>query len=91
MLEVVAYAGESRKDKSKEVIVAEIYPDLEQLKGDGIETDEQLQTYFNEKVREANGRMAPYKKVGLVRVRKTEFAKNTSRKITRFSIDKTID
>ena len=91
VLEVVVYAGESRKDKSKEVIVAEIYPDLEQLKGDGIETDEQLQTYFNEKVREANGRMAPYKKVGLVRVRKTEFAKNTSRKITRFSIDKTID
>lgn len=91
VLEVVVYAGESRKDKSKEVIVAEIYPDLEQLKGDGIETDEQLQTYFNEKVREANGRMAPYKKVGLVRVRKTEFAKNTSKKITRFSIDRTID
>jgi long-chain acyl-CoA synthetase len=91
VLEVVVYAGESRKDKSKEIIVAEIYPDLEQLKGDGIETDEQLQAYFNEKVREANGRMAPYKKVGLVRVRKTEFEKNTSRKITRFSIDKTID
>jgi len=91
VLEVVVYAGESKADPSKEVIVAEIYPDYEQLKGDGIEGDEAIQKYFNENVRTANTRMAPYKKVGLVKVRKTEFVKNTSRKITRFSIDKSID
>ncbi len=91
VLEVVAYAGESKSDPGKEVIVAEIYPDFEQLKLDGIESDEQIQTYFNENVRKANANMAPYKKVGLVKVRRTEFVKNTSRKITRFSIDKTID
>ncbi len=91
VLEVVAYAGESRKDPGKEVIVAEIYPDYEQLKGDGIETSEQIQAYFNENVRQANGRMAPYKKVSLVKIRKTEFIKNTSRKITRFNIDKSVD
>ena len=50
-----------------------------------------MQAYFNEHVREANNRMAPYKKVGMVKVRKTEFTKNTSKKITRFSIDKSID
>ncbi|MBO7375970.1 MAG: AMP-binding protein, partial [Clostridia bacterium] len=91
VLEVVVYAGESRKDPGKEVIVAEIYPDLEQLKADGFETDEQLQMYFNENVRRANANMAPYKKVGLVKIRKTEFDKNTSRKILRYAIDKKID
>ena len=88
VLEVVVYAGESRKDPQKEVIVAEIYPDYEQLEADGVDD---VQAYFNEHVREANNRMAPYKKVGMVKVRKTEFTKNTSKKITRFSIDKSID
>ena len=88
VLEVVVYAGESRKDPSKEVIVAEIYPDYEQLEADGVSD---IQAYFNEHVRDANARMAPYKKVGLVKVRKTEFTKNTSKKITRFNIDKSID
>ena len=88
VLEVVVYAGESRKDPQKEVIVAEIYPDYEQLEADGVDD---VQAYFNEHVREANARMAPYKKVGMVKVRKTEFTKNTSKKITRFSIDKSID
>lgn len=89
--EVVVYAGESRADSSREVIVAEIYPDYEALEGRGISGDEAVKSYFDEKVREANKNMAPYKAVGLVRVRKTEFVKNTSRKITRFSIDKSID
>ncbi len=88
VLEVVVYAGESRANPEKEVIVAEIYPDYEQLEADGVVD---IQEYFNEHVRAANNRMAPYKKVGLVKIRKTEFTKNTSRKITRFSIDKSID
>lgn len=86
--EVVVYAGESRSNPEKEVIVAEIYPDFDQLHGDGVED---IQAYFNEHVRIANSRMAPYKKVGLVKIRQSEFVKNTSRKITRFSIDKSID
>ncbi len=89
--EVVVYAGESRANADREVIVAEIYPDYEALEGRGISGDEAVKSYFDEKVREANKNMAPYKAVGLVRVRKTEFVKNTSRKITRFSIDKSID
>ena len=35
--------------------------------------------------------MAPYKAVGYVKIRKEEFIKNTSRKIIRFNIDKSID
>jgi hypothetical protein len=35
--------------------------------------------------------MPPYKAVKCIKLRDVEFQKNTSRKITRFSIDKTID
>ena len=89
--EVVVYAGESRSDSKREVIVAEIYPDYDSLAGRGIGGDEAIQKYFDEKVRAANTNMAPYKAVGLVKIRKAEFIKNTSRKITRFNIDKSID
>ena len=86
--EVVVYAGESRSDKTKELIVAEIYPDKEALDLRGI-TD--VKGYFESGVSEANGRMAPYKKVELVKIRDTEFEKTTTRKITRFKIDKSVD
>ena len=88
VLEVVVYAGESKQHPEREVIVAEIFPDYEQLKNDGI-TD--IKEYFDEHVKIANTHMAPYKKVGFVKIRKEEFIKNTSRKITRFNIDKSID
>ena len=88
VLEVVVYAGESKQNPEREVIVAEIFPDYEQLKNDGV-TD--VKEYFDEHVKIANTHMAPYKKVGLVKIRKEEFIKNTSRKITRFNIDKSID
>jgi long-chain acyl-CoA synthetase len=89
--EVVVYAGESRNNPEKEIIVAEIYPNYEQLEADGICSEADIESYFNEHVRDANTRMAPYKKVGLVKIRKEEFIKNTSKKITRFNIDKAID
>ena len=86
--EVVVYAGESRVQKDKIIIVAEIYPDADQLKDKGI-TD--LQTYFENQVKLLNASMPSYKAVKRVKLRDTEFQKNTSRKIIRFSIDKTID
>jgi len=86
--EVVVYAGESRSRPEKEVIVAEIFPDEEILKMRNIAD---VEKYFSEEVKKANTRMVSYKSVGLVKIRKTEFLKNTSRKITRFNIDKSID
>ena len=86
--EVVVYAGESKVQKYKITIVAEIFPDAELLKDKGI-TD--LQKYFEDQVKLLNARMPSYKAVKRVKLRDTEFQKNTSRKITRFSIDKTID
>ena len=86
--EVVVYAGESRVQKDKITIVAEIYPDAELLADKGV-CD--LQAYFEGQVRILNAKMPSYKAVKHVKLRNVEFQKNTSRKITRFSIDKTID
>lgn len=86
--EVVVYAGESRVQKDKITIVAEIFPDAELLADKGIADP---QVYFEEQVKILNAKMAPYKAIKRVKLRDTEFQKNTSRKITRFSIDKHID
>ena len=86
--EVVVYAGESRVQKDKITIVAEIFPDMDLLADKGISDP---QEYFESQVKLLNARMAPYKAVKRVKLRDVEFQKNTSRKITRFSIDKTID
>ena len=86
--EVVVYAGESRVQKDKITIVAEIFPDADLLADKGIEN---AQEYFENEVKALNAKMPSYKTVKRVKLRDVEFQKNTSRKITRFSIDKTID
>lgn len=86
--EVVVYAGESKSDPQKEVIVAEIYPDADALKLHDI-TD--AQAYFEDAIQKINRKNVSYKFVGKVKLRDTEFPKNTSKKITRFNIDKSID
>ena len=86
--EVVVYAGESRLQKDKITIVAEIFPDTELLREKGIDN---MQAYFEEQVKWLNAKMPSYKAVKHVRLRDSEFQKNTSRKITRFNIDKSID
>ena len=86
--EVVVYAGESKSDPQKEVIVAEIFPDFDSLEMRGI-TD--VEKHFNDAILEINAKNVSYKKVGKVKIRHEEFPKNTSKKITRFKIDKTID
>ena len=88
VVEVVVYAGESRVQKDKITIVAEIFPDADLLKDKGIDN---MQEYFETQVKALNAKMPPYKAVKRVKLRDTEFQKNTSRKITRFNIDKTID
>ena len=86
--EVVVYAGESRVQKGKITIVAEIFPDADVLAAKGI-TDPQ--SYFEDAVKKLNEKMPPYKAVKTVKLRDTEFQKNTSRKIVRYTIDKTMD
>ncbi len=85
--EVVVYAGESKNEK-REIIVAEIFPDEEEIEKQGI-TD--VKAYFTAEIKKINERMPTYKNVGHIKIRREEFIKNTSRKITRFSIDKSVD
>ncbi len=86
--EVVVYEGLSQDMHSTDVIVAEIFPDFDSLALHGIED---AQKYFEGEIRKINLRNAPYKAIGRVKIRNEEFPKNTSRKITRFKLDKTID
>ena len=86
--EVIVYAGESKSQPDKEVIVAEIYPDYDYLKEHGVENP---QEYFEKGIKEINARSVSYKAVHLVKLRTEEFEKNTTKKILRFKIDKTID
>ncbi len=86
--EVVVYEGESSLQNDKKLIVAEIFPDHDALKELGIEDNK---VYFEKEIKKLNEKMPPYKAVKRVKLRSTEFEKNTSKKIIRFAIDKTID
>ena len=64
------------------IIIAEIYPDEEYRKKIG---EENLQEYFDKICKEINSKRPLYKQVGKVRLRKSEFKKNTSKKILRYN------
>ncbi len=86
--EVVVYEGISALQNDKKLIVAEIFPDYDALKELGIQDNK---AYFETEIKKLNEKMPPYKAVKRVKLRSTEFEKNTSKKIIRFTIDKTID
>ena len=86
--EVVVYAGKRRGSDDEDIIVAEIFPDSEALSGRGIED---VQKYFETEVRKINEKNTSFKKVNLIKIRSTEFPKNTSKKIIRYAIDKSVD
>ena len=89
--EVVVYAGETKNQNNKEVIVAEIFPDYELLRLKGIEGTEAINAYFNKEIKKVNSRMAPHKLIRKVKIREEEFIKKTSKKILRHAIDKSFD
>ena len=88
LLDVIVYEGQSKRGISENKIVAEIYPDYELLKKRGIED---AYAHFKKFVDDYNRDAVPYKKIGLIKIRETEFPKNTLRKIKRFELDMTID
>ncbi len=88
VLEVIVYEGKSKRGSEHDAIVAEIYPDPEYCKKNGIEDA----TAFLKAHLDAYNRTAtPYKRVAKLKVRSAEFPKNTLRKIRRFELDMTID
>ncbi len=88
LLDIIVYEGQSKRGLAYNAIVAEIYPDYEYLEKQGI-TD--AQAYFKTYIDEFNRTAVPYQKIGLLRVRETDFPKNTLRKIMRFQLDQSIE
>ena len=88
VIDVVVYEGQSKRGLEHNAIVAEIYPDAEFFAKNEVENK---QEYFRKFINDFNRTAVAYKKIGVLKVRETEFPKNTLRKIIRFKIDKTID
>ena len=88
VLDIIVYEGQSKRGVTHNAIVAEIYPDYDFFEKNGIED---IKEYFKPYVDSYNRGAVPYKKIAILKVRKTEFPKNTLRKIMRFKLDTTID
>ena len=88
VIDIIVYEGQSKRGLMYNTIVAEVYPDEDYIKKNGI-TD--IEAHLKKYVDEYNLRAVPYKKIGLLKVRTEEFPKNTLRKIMRFKLDMTID
>ncbi len=88
VVEIIVYEGKSRRGDAYNTIVAEIFPDADMLKKNGVED---FKAYFQKFVNEYNKTAVPYKKIGLLKIREEEFPKNTLRKILRRLIDMNID
>ncbi|MCQ2427679.1 MAG: AMP-binding protein [Clostridia bacterium] len=88
VLEIVVYEGKSRRKPEYNAIVAEIFPDEEYIKKNGIED---VKAYLKKYIDDYNKTAVPYKKIQVLKIRKSEFPKNTLRKIKRFEIDTEID
>ena len=83
---VVSGVDDNAKDDI--VILATIFPDLEEIKAKlGIETDpteEQIMDILKTVVADTNEKLENYKKIKKIEIRMTEFEKNTSKKIKRY-------
>ena len=79
-------SGEHNEAKNDIIIVATIFPDMEKIEEElGKDaTDEQIQKVLEDVVSGVNDKLVNYKKIKRVVLRKTEFEKNTSRKIKRY-------
>lgn len=86
--DIIVYEGQSRRGISYNAIVAEVYPDMEYFEKNGIEDKKMHIKAF---IDEYNKTAVPYKKIAMLKVRETDFPKNTLRKIMRFQLDTTIE
>ena len=91
VIDTIVYEGQSKRGTNFNAIVAEIYPDWDMLKKNGIEDVKAAEDYFKKYVDSYNKTATPYKKIAHLKVREDEFPKNTLRKIMRFKLDMTID
>ena len=81
-------SGVDDKAKDDIVILATIFPDLDEVKAKlGIETEptqDQIMDILKTVVADTNEKLENYKKIKKIEIRMTEFEKNTSKKIKRY-------
>ena len=88
VIDIIVYEGQSKRGMEHNAIVAEVYPDKEYIEKNNV-TD--IKAHLQKYVDDYNRTAVPYKKIGVLKVRETEFPKNTLRKIMRFKLDMSID
>jgi len=88
VIDIIVYEGQSKRGMEHNAIVAEVYPDKEYIEKNNV-TD--IKAHLQKYVDDYNRTAVPYKKIGVLKVRDTEFPKNTLRKIMRFKLDMSID
>jgi len=79
-------SGVEDEVKNDTIIVATIFPDMEQVEaklGEGA-SDDKIEALLKQVSEEANEKLPNYKRIKRVVLRKTEFEKNTSKKIKRY-------
>lgn len=86
--DIIIYEGQSKRGISHNAIVAEVYPDVEYFEKNEISD---IKGHIKAYIDEYNKTAVPYKKIAVLKVRDTDFPKNTLRKIMRFRLDMTID
>ena len=88
IIDIIVYEGQSKRGLEHNAIVAEVWPDKDYVEKNGI-TD--IKAHLQKYIDDYNRGAVPYKKIGVLKVRDTEFPKNTLRKIMRFKLDMSID
>ncbi len=80
ILEVSVGEGSGKKEDGRTVVTAEIFPNRAYLSSHGITDPE---AYFAKRLQKYNAEARPRQRIGLLRIRKEPFPKNSLKKITR--------
>jgi len=86
--DVVVYEGQSIRGRSNNCTVCEIFPDFDYISKNAVSDS---YAYFKKHIDDFNRKSAPYKRIGLLRIRSCDFPKNSMKKIQRYKIDTEID
>lgn len=87
LIEECAVVGRKAEGGDTVAVTAIIYPNYEKAAEKGIEGDEAVKEYFKGEVARLNKKLASFKQIRGVEIRKTPFPKTSTQKIQRHKID----
>ena len=82
----VVVVGREDKETGVVSVVALVYPNADECKAAGLETSEDIYNAINSEINEINKKLASYKHINKLEIRKEPFEKTTSRKIKRHTV-----